>query len=104
MCSNANADSLSSPIVFLRYVLSRFKTLNDRSALAVDTGIVSRTFSIVCMFGYNWFVASSVVGRSASFDKCLVLDVSLLSAIARLQFSSSASALDNDGSSGPYSS
>ena len=37
----ANAESRVCPVVFLAYVLIRFKAENERSTEAVDTGIVT---------------------------------------------------------------
>ena len=38
--SNDKGDSLSCPIVESKYVFTRFKTLKDRSVVAVEGGIV----------------------------------------------------------------
>jgi hypothetical protein len=44
--SNAKADRLSCPIVESKYVFTRFKTLKDLSAVAVEGGNVSKIFKI----------------------------------------------------------
>jgi hypothetical protein len=44
--SNAKADRLSCPIVESKYVFTRFKTLEDLSAVAVEGSIVSKIFKI----------------------------------------------------------
>jgi hypothetical protein len=58
---NASDDNLSLFIVDRTYVFNRRNTLNDRSAVALVTGIVNMIYKMVSIEGYSTeFTASSV--------------------------------------------
>ena len=58
LCICNSDESLSLVIVDLRAVLIRLRALNDRSAVALDTGIVNNTCNMLYMQGYRSFVVA----------------------------------------------
>src|SRR6266568_1733547 len=90
MFINASAVSRSLHIEFRRNVFKRFKVLKERSAHAVDTGIVNKTFKMAYTFGNMFIAASRAFGRSSTVGTAP-------EAMEDFQLSSSASANSAEG-------
>jgi hypothetical protein len=64
ICINASDDNLSLFIVDRTYVFNRRSTLNDRSAVALVTGIVNMIHKMVSIEGYSTGFTTSSVSQS----------------------------------------